>query len=485
MFSPRQEYLVKTLMRKATELEPEYLCKKLSVSGRTLREDVKEINEFLHDYGVGIYLSSTGKYYISEDDKDKINQIIVMHEIESEWVPESKTQREFYIIMRLLYEEDYLTMDEIGKEIYVSKASISHDVKRIDDYIFEVTKTRMDISKAKGIRLLTNELGKRRLLFSLIYKNYDIDAKYLMKMFIHFQLGSREEFSTLWKIYEEFFEQNELISTHISFATILLETIACTGRIRQGYVIEDYDREEVEFKLALPFERIEDTFHMVFPKAEKQLLQEVFHTKRMLVNQEEVTPTKFLIRQILVDFVEVIKEKYEIDLEQDYEQMKQLKAHLNAMVSRLLLSYHEDEYIAGKIKSEYPKEYEMAAEITPIIKKYLNLDITEVEQAYIAMHVGAIVEHLKKTVHAIIISNSTAVMIQMLQKKLQQSFYGQLVVDGCFPVNQLEFAIECIPQIDVILATHSLKKKVDIPVLKLNEFYEKEDWVIINDFINS
>ena len=47
------------------------LMDKLDISQRTLRNEVKEINEILRQENVGIYSSNTGGYYLKAEEKQK------------------------------------------------------------------------------------------------------------------------------------------------------------------------------------------------------------------------------------------------------------------------------------------------------------------------------------------------------------------------------------------------------------------------------
>ena len=49
------------------------LMDKLDISQRTLRNEVKEINEILRQENVGIYSSNTGGYYLKAEEKQKEN----------------------------------------------------------------------------------------------------------------------------------------------------------------------------------------------------------------------------------------------------------------------------------------------------------------------------------------------------------------------------------------------------------------------------
>lgn len=50
------------------------LMDKLDISQRTLRNEVKEINEILRQENVGIYSSNTGGYYLKAEEKQNVQK---------------------------------------------------------------------------------------------------------------------------------------------------------------------------------------------------------------------------------------------------------------------------------------------------------------------------------------------------------------------------------------------------------------------------
>ena len=52
------------------------LMDKLDISQRTLRNEVKEINEILRQENVGIYSSNTGGYYLKAEEKQNVQKVL-------------------------------------------------------------------------------------------------------------------------------------------------------------------------------------------------------------------------------------------------------------------------------------------------------------------------------------------------------------------------------------------------------------------------
>ena len=486
MISARQEFILITLLNTAKTVEVDFLCEKLSISERTLKEDIKEINHFLSVYQIGIKYMVDGRYYIEEDKKDELAKILKEYESLCKWLPETPSQRQFLIMLLLLWEERPMTMDEISEKIFVSKSCVFHDIKQINEFIKKVTGLELEVSKAIGIQFKAIEVVKRKLISALIYKHYRVDANYLMRVFLHLGLGTREQYRNLVLLYQKHFNAHQIVLADNGFITLVLENLAFAGRVRAGYIVDDFYVEECKESI-LPFEALEKSLGVTFNQEERYWLQYIFMQKRIInIGENDAVEDEAKVQdEITSKFVECVKEKYGINMRQAPEQLMDLERHIKAMLSRIQLSYHEDAYMAKKIMKQAQAEYTIAGEIVPIIEAYTGIRITDIEHAYIALHVTVILEHLKKPVHAILVSNSAAIMIQRLKSKLEKAFYGQLIIEGYYSTHQIDYALEHMKDIDVILATHTLKQKIDIPVINLHEIFTQEDWENISNYIKN
>lgn len=111
----------------------EEIGKHLSVSERTIRNRVKEINKEIISHGGSIH-STRGMGYRLE---------IFNEEMLSEWMknciskntPNTSEERVNYIIDFLLNQNDYVYMDEICDLLYVARNTLSLDLKKVEQKI--------------------------------------------------------------------------------------------------------------------------------------------------------------------------------------------------------------------------------------------------------------------------------------------------------------------------------------------------------------
>lgn len=80
------------------------LMDKLDISQRTLRNEVKEINEILRQENVGIYSSNTGGYYLKAEEKQNVQKVLdrMIRKSKNVILPETPDER-FYLDLPLCF----------------------------------------------------------------------------------------------------------------------------------------------------------------------------------------------------------------------------------------------------------------------------------------------------------------------------------------------------------------------------------------------
>ena len=135
MISARQEFLLITLLNKARAVEVNFLCETLSISERTLKEEIRGINHFLEPYNLEVKLSVDNKYYVEEDKKVQLSRVLKEYENLCQWFPETPAQRQFFELFLLLWESRPISMDEISEKILVSRSCVFHDIKQLNEFV--------------------------------------------------------------------------------------------------------------------------------------------------------------------------------------------------------------------------------------------------------------------------------------------------------------------------------------------------------------
>lgn len=132
MLLPREKKILNLLLKKEKIFTVSEIAVELKVSPRTIKADVKRINSEMGKKsccictkrGVGLWLDC------NEEDRRWLKHILAdafgsYMEVEA---------RKYYIAAELLNREAYMSMEAIANDLYVSKATVNHDMKELDPF---------------------------------------------------------------------------------------------------------------------------------------------------------------------------------------------------------------------------------------------------------------------------------------------------------------------------------------------------------------
>lgn len=188
MENRRRKRLVDMLSNHQEWMTSKQLAAVLNVSDRTIRSDIKIINEKRKEPLIESNMQKG--YKLAADALDYLSQNTPMSVREYTQVPQTSETRCVYIIQKLLFETKELNLVELEEQIHVSGYTINRDIKKIRELLKDDPNLQL-IRSGKCISLKGDELSKRRLykrlLVAEIQKNF-LNLDQLAKSYKDFDL---------------------------------------------------------------------------------------------------------------------------------------------------------------------------------------------------------------------------------------------------------------------------------------------------------
>ena len=105
----------------------------LNITDRTIRSDIQAINEILEKNGAKIKLKRKAGYYIEINDQEKYNTFLcsIKQTRTSNLELDSSQDRIKYLLNLLLYSDEYMSLDDLADNIYVSKNTLQNYIKTL------------------------------------------------------------------------------------------------------------------------------------------------------------------------------------------------------------------------------------------------------------------------------------------------------------------------------------------------------------------
>ncbi len=207
MLSRRQTELVLLMLNRADYIIGHEIADILNVTGRTVRSDIREINDYFKEYGIEIKADVKKGYYFSEEDIQKLHSDLIFDLLAENMdfdYPENSNERVIWILFGLLFGNTY-SNEELEDLLYVSTTVLRKDLLALN-YLLD-SKTGIRLNREKDRYYIKAEESQIRDLISGIYtqrSNPVLQTKY--SYFISGDSSFRDMVKVLCPLIPEFAE---------------------------------------------------------------------------------------------------------------------------------------------------------------------------------------------------------------------------------------------------------------------------------------
>jgi lichenan operon transcriptional antiterminator len=489
-YSGREKDIFKYLLNSNRCLFGNELAERCHVSSRTIRSDIKFLNKILKKYNIQISSNHKG-YYISEEQKSIGNSIIekIFNKESSLKIPVTPSERFAFIVYKLVFAIEFISMESLADILYVSKSTIYLDIQKVINFLKAIPKLTLEISPIKGLILKGDERSKRALISNILKREKNPDNLMLSMSFYYAlddeNLDLDKEIIYLYEIVINTLHKFDYILTDSDFILLVKEILISIKRIQMGFSIEDDCEEKLDLTIAKSFKHeIEERFNIILDNKELIYLQQSFNSKRIL----NISNTKYVLREqgeeIVEEFIRRIKSEYYIDFSGNKSFKNNLMLHINPMIERLKVNHVEHNPLKDQIKSNYPFAFDIATMMAPVIKDKLNVIINESELSYIALHVAVALQEIYRKINIAIICGSGLGTASLIRSKILSKYSDKVNIVGYFPLYRLKSIVTKEKAVDLIITTIPLDVKARIPVIQVNPLITDEDLTRIKSYIN-
>lgn len=479
----RMSQLVKLLISKDRILNSNYICSKLGVSNRTLRDDIRKFRPILQENGVEL-ISKFGVGYTYEiKDNQRYYEFIhhlMKQEANSQYlVPVLPEERIHYIIRLFLSVDDYIKIDDIADRLFVSRATLNNDLKEVRrslNHFHLSLKSR----PRYGLIISGDEFHKRLCIAQYFFYIENTDETSMKK-------GAFGEQQTKIRsiLYETICEEKFKL-TDIGFQNLIIHLSITLKRMSASAFLEaDEQYAELEshreYQIAQKIcQKLTEEFQVEFPKQEVYFVTIHLLGKKVMAKNSQFVITEEL-NSVLQEIFREIKQSYSVDFSGDFDLYTQLALHFQPMIDRLTYGLLIPNPLLDQIKEQNFQAFEMAVLAAQVIQKQLSLIPEESEIGYLALHFALGIERSTKPIskkNIIIVCASGAGSSQILQYKIKQTFQkyiGEICVTELYELSQLDQE-----QFDLILTTVPLNTKMKLPVIQVNYFLDDTDIIQVS-----
>lgn len=456
------------------------IAKLLGCSSKTIRENIKVINETSKENGFVIFIKKSKGYQLNITDEGKFNYFLNERFLKDENLNfNNQDSRIRFIMKKLLLDNHYTKLESLSESLFVSVGTLKNDMiemKRIlARYEIEV------VSRPNyGMKLIGKEFQIRYSIAEFLLNNQHLNIgfteddissvkSYLVKLLRKYQIEIPEV-------------KLDNLVTHINIAIVRIKNQLM---VEQQFQIDDLPLTN---ELSQFFDElilfVEKRFDLTLPIKEKDYLYIHFVTTGIM-NEGNMIQKNNVIDSMITHMLDHIKFIFYLDLITDNTLKKNLYLHLSTSINRYKYKMNIRNPMLNEIKKNYPFAFDIALVASKMIEKDLKVQISESEVGYLALHFEMAlnrIENEKEKLKVILVCNSGLTSSQLIKYKLIQNFGNQIQITEIIELYNIHRAQ--LEHSDLIISTVPINDDVSLPILYVNPIMSQLDSDKIQRYID-
>lgn len=481
MLTQRQIQILKVILNQMNGVSNKQLSTSFSLSDRTIRSDINQINQELKSNRCSVQSSKSNGYYIRDEDITQIKNILEAYkEDEIEIINEDR----IYYILGSLMDNHEVDMEDLADELYVSLQSISKDVVKLQKKLINSYNIDLFDVSSNHLKLIVHEETIRILFFKLV-KTEILKSKCLMSRklsLLLMQSVNEAELQDLMHLVASHYEKLGFTLSSESLYIITWVIYFTLHRNRGNQKLETLEEEygsknQVIHNLLLQISVDKQDLH----ENDRVLLSRYLDTVGLMKNNQEYFIVSDKCQKIMNEFVEEVSYKYCLNLYEDEEWLDNVMIHTEVMLRRLKEDYELSNPILTEIKKKFAFAYEIAMLIAPIIYKYEGEYLLDDEISYIAIYIEYFLQKQNNKIKAILVSGSGMGLTHLIKNWISEKFMNTIEILDYIPSYQVNHYLGN-HQVDLVISTIPLSK-TEVPIVYIDsipgneDFYNLSYWV--------
>lgn len=471
----REKMIIELLLEWKNGLTGEEIARQVGVSSRTIRSDMKALQEKMQPLKSYIIAMPNKGYRLVRVEKTEDILRFISKKEGAVGFANVEEQRNYMISQFLLasFSNSSITYGNLAEKMYVGISTIKKLMlmvrKRFAEYSLRLEKYRTE-----GMRLIGSESNMRSFLVDYLHEVQDAE--------IRAKLFDKISEAALGEILLQIESVRNLQLTDRSRMNLSTQVALAVCRSKQEHILE--------YPVSMA-QKLEDTFEYGAAKEiANELFRyagidlpygEVFYLTQCLLTGKKLMNLNGMVNDVhIADLVtKVLAEvdaKFGLDFTADQYLKDGLMLHLRIAIARVHFHMTIRNDLLESVKQDYPLAFQIAVYAAKVLKDLDHIDFDENEIGYIALHFGAsisrnnMVEEQPKRVY-VVCSAGLGVSI-LLKAKLKEYFRDSLQVIGVLPAYKL--TEKMIHEADYILSTVPLGNSSD-KIIRVNHMLRQED----------
>lgn len=478
----RQYQLLQLLIEnKENYLSASYYCKKLSVSTKTIYQDLNQLIELGGDIGVTIKRVPAKGIKIVGNNK-QLTSLINLMEKELKHDQYSPERRRIDIIKNILLANEKVTLESMSKKYYVSKTSLYNDITYINRIFTGNVKI---ISDTNGVRIRGEEIEIQRAIIQVIlhFSNLNTESSFESILLLFFDKSLVEmvykiilqDYRGLVLDVSDYYIQSLISSVIVQIARLKIghhisNEKELTNNVNTNYDIDDEIREI--YKLFASNSKVD------FNDLDQQYFSRQFYAHR-IIDSIDLVKSDYI--QSIEAFIKKMSHLERINFNTDERLIESLTLHVPAMILRLQLGVHIQNPMLRGIRESHSVLFSEVWYASSIFESKYDISMNDDEVSLLVMHFQIAIEKYKKNNNIIIVCQYGMTSAQLIYSKVRKFLpkYDNVRIVMLEELNEIDHE-----NIDLIISSVDIPIE-GLPIVKVTPLINNQDYInIITSYTN-
>ena len=453
----------------------EELSKKLNVSTKTVRTEIKNLNSLLIKSGAEIVSKSGYGYILKINNKELFSKFDFPNK--KNIIPDTSKSRIQYIIEYLINIKEYVKVEDLSKILFTSPKTLAKDIKEAEK-ILNSYNIKLERKPYYGIKLKGEEFDIRLCIADYVEKKTNGIE--------HIKIVDKNELKKIATIIMETLKKENFNISDVAFQNLIIHIQIALKRIENNCYVPVEEKKlreyisEKEFQIAKKCTyNLEKIFKIKFPESEIGYIA-IHLAGKKIFKENKIDEKNFIIDQEISNIVnEMLKKMYDafkFDFSKDLELRIALAQHLMPLRIRVRFDMKMKNPMLDKIKERFSLAYAMAKYASTTFYEYYNKNLSEDEVGYIALNLALALERQRKDINkktVLLVCSSgkgSAELLAYTYKEAFGEYIEELITCSVYDLESMDFS-----KIDYVFTTVPINIKVPIPIQEVEYFLEESN----------
>lgn len=414
----KQKDLLTLLLQQNSPISSRRLSEKMTVSVRTVKNYIYELNRL---GAAPVITSSKIGYQVVREEAEKLLQ----EPKDLSLLPQTFKERSFYIIKKILMENQRINIFDLSEELFVSFSTLKSDLSRMNK-AYEKFHVKF-VLKQEEIQITGEEKEKRRLISYIIFE--EVPNKFIDKQILEATF-EKEDIEKLSEIIHTILHESNYHLNDFSFVNLMLHLLILLESVRNDKSLASRNwfsswlREDKAKLVTEMIRQIEIAFDLTLNNLEKEEIHMIFQANanyipsnnlkelEQIVGSEISHAVDAILRDVRLTFgINLMSESFIVPF----------SLHVSGLFSRAKQKTSLKNPMLSSLKKEFPMVYDIAVYLSLRLSALFDIAISEDETAYIALHIGSELEGQKRN-----LSKIPTVLLCPKYMNLDERLYEQL-----------------------------------------------------------